>query len=67
MIILQLFHVRFGECFLKLQSQVFTIEQTPLKLIHFILIGQKYYTTHFHFDNKLLIKQKSLIRIFSCI
>jgi len=26
------------------------------------MIRQKYYITHFHFDNKLLIKQKSLIR-----
>jgi len=26
------------------------------------MIRQQYYTTHFHFDNKLLIKQKSLIR-----
>ena len=26
---------------------------------HFILTRQKYYTTHFYFANKLLIKQKS--------
>jgi hypothetical protein len=64
MIILQLFHVRFGQCLLKLQRQVFPTEQTPLRLISSILIRQKYYTTHFHFDNKLLIKQKSLIRKF---
>jgi len=61
MIILQLFHVRFGQCLLKLQSQVFTTEHTPFRLIHSILIREKYYTTRFYFDNKLLIKQKSLI------
>jgi len=64
MIILQLFHVRFGQRRLKLQSQVFTTEQTPFRLIHSLLIRQKYYATRFHFDNKLLIKQKSLIRKF---
>jgi len=64
MFILQLFHMRFEQCLLKLQSQVFTTKQTPLRLIPFIFISQKYYTTRFHFDNKLLIKQKSLIRKF---
>jgi len=64
MIILQLFHVRLGQCLLKLQSEVFTTEKTPLGLISSILIRQKYYTIHSHFDNKLLIKQKSLIRKF---
>ena len=64
MFILQLFHVRFGQYLLKLQSQVFTTEETPLRLIPFILLSQKYYTTCFHFGNKLLIKQKLLIRKF---
>jgi len=58
MVILQLFHVRFELCLLKLHSQVFTTEQTPFKLILYILIRQKYYTTRFHFENKLLIEQK---------
>jgi len=40
---------------------------TPLRLIPSILIRQKYYITHFHFDNKLLIKQKSLIKKSSYI
>jgi len=64
MFILQLFHVRFGQCMLKLHSQVFPTEQTPLRLIPSILIRQKYCTARFHFDNKLPIKRKSLIRKF---
>jgi len=47
---------------LKLQSQVLTTKLTPFRLIPSILIRQKYYTTHFHFDNQLLLKQKSLSR-----
>jgi len=62
MIILQPFHVRFGQCLLKLQSQSLTSKLTSLRLIPSILIRQKYYIAHFYFDNKLLIKQKSLIK-----
>ena len=39
-------------------TQIFTIELTTLRLIHSVLIRQKYYTTRFHFENKLLIEQK---------
>jgi len=66
-IILQLFHARFGQFILKLQSQALTTILTPLKHIPFILINQKYYITHFYFDNISLIKQKLLIRKFSYI
>jgi len=48
MIILQPFHVRFGQHLLKLQSQTFTTELTHLRLIPSIFLRQKYYTTHFH-------------------
>jgi len=67
MIILQPLHERFEQCLLKLQSQVLSTELTSLKPIPSILIRQKYFTAHFHFANKLLIKQKSLIMKFSYI
>jgi len=44
-----IFHMRFGQCLLKLQSQALTAELTPLRLIPSILIRQKYYTTHVYF------------------
>jgi len=47
---------------LEVTKQALTTELTPLRHIPSILIRQRYYTTHFYFDNKLLIKQKSLIR-----
>jgi len=41
----QLFHVRFGQCLLKLQSQVIITELTPIWLIHSFFIREKCYTT----------------------
>jgi len=69
MIILQMFHVRFGQYLLNLQSEALVIELSFLNLIPSILIRQKYYTTfffkgttHFQFHNNLQIKQKLLIK-----
>ena len=56
MIILSPFYVRFEQCLLKLQSEALTSKLTPLRPIASILTRQRY-ITHFHFDNKLLIKK----------
>jgi len=52
---------------LKLQTQSLTTELTPLRFIIFIMIRQKYYIAHFHFNNKFLINQKSIIKKSSYI
>jgi len=67
MIILHSFHVRSRQCLSKLQSQTLTTELTPLRLSSSVLIRQKYHTTTFNIDKKLLIKHKSLINKFSYI
>jgi len=44
-----IFHIRCGQCLLKLQSKALRAELTPLRLIPSIMIRQKYYITHFYF------------------
>jgi len=53
MIILPLFYVKFEQCLLKLQSQALTSKLTPIASI----LTRQHYISHFHFDNKLLIKK----------